>query len=89
VFRVRFISRIPRQGFGFHAQCLLGTYSITTALSTIHTFLIDNPNEMIILKLEMTDDSISLADVPELWTRSMMERFVNDCTKKKILLPPV
>jgi hypothetical protein len=50
----------------FHAQCLLGTRSIVTVLSNINTFITQNPTEVIILKLEMADDSVSIQDVADI-----------------------
>jgi hypothetical protein len=50
----------------FHAQCLLGTRSIVTVLSNINSFLTENPSEVIVLKLEMADDSVSIQDVADI-----------------------
>jgi hypothetical protein len=50
----------------FHAQCLLGSRSIAETLSNINSFLNENPNEILILKLEMTDDSVTLQEVADI-----------------------
>jgi hypothetical protein len=50
----------------FHAQCVLGTRSITTVLTNIVTFLQENPSEILVLTLEMTsgqDVTVTLQQV--------------------------
>jgi hypothetical protein len=71
----------------FHAQCLLGTRSISTVLTNINTFLNENPNEVIILKLEMADDTVSIADVADIMdtvdTNSNQKSFRNRLYQKQ------
>jgi hypothetical protein len=50
----------------FHSQCLLGSRGISDTLTNINTFLDENPNEVIILKLEMTDESVTLQEVADI-----------------------
>jgi hypothetical protein len=50
----------------FHAQCLLGSRDIASTLTNINTFLDENPNEVIILKLEMADESVTLQEVADI-----------------------
>lgn len=46
----------------YHGECALGTRDVTEVLENVHSFLKDNPSEIIMLHLQMNNDIVSLDD---------------------------
>jgi hypothetical protein len=50
----------------YHGQCALGTRDPSIVLENVHSFLQDNPSEIVMLFLQMDDQSVSLDDFYQL-----------------------